>query len=155
MRTRSLPSLTLAVALLAGVAGGLALPTSAQASTYISVQIGPPPPPLERVPVARPGYVWAPGYYEWRAERYHWRPGHWERARAGQAYVPARWHAVGPRWEYRPAHWTPSPRARPQPRHAQRRSARPSAQPQHARPARVGPAPQRVQQVAGPAPHRH
>lgn len=111
MRTRSLPPLMLAAALLAGAAG-LALPTGARASTYISVQIGPPPAPVEVVPAARPGYVWAPGFYERRAERYHWRPGHWERARPGHVYVPARWHAVGPRWEHRPAYWQASKQAR-------------------------------------------
>lgn len=108
MTSRLFPRLLLAAALLAGATLGLALPKAAQAGTYISVQVGPPPLPVEVVPAARPGYVWAPGFYEWRAQRYHWRPGHWVRARLGQVYVPARWHAAGSRWEYRPAHWRAS-----------------------------------------------
>ena len=46
-----LKPLLLAAALMAG-AGGLALPTVAQAQPYISVQIGPPPPPRMEVAAA-------------------------------------------------------------------------------------------------------
>src|SRR6476620_12109866 len=41
-----------------------------------------PPPPAPRrevVPVDRPGYTWAPGYWEDRHDRYQWVSGRWVR----------------------------------------------------------------------------
>lgn len=105
MISRTLPSVLLTGALLA--AAGMALPAAAQAAAAISVRIGPPAAPVELVPAPRPGWVWAPGHYEWRAERYHWRPGHWVRARPGYEYVAPRWRADRGRWIYVPARWEP------------------------------------------------
>ncbi|WP_443089245.1 hypothetical protein [Xylophilus sp.] len=50
-----------------------------------------PPPP-------RPGFIWAPGYWEPRGHRYVWRTGHWERARPGY-----RWRA--PAYREHDGHW--------------------------------------------------
>lgn len=146
MTSRPFPRLLLAGALLAGAAFSFALPIAAQAATYISVQIGPPPMPVEVVPAARPGYIWAPGFYQWQAERYQWRPGHWERARPGQVYVPARWHAAGPRWEYRPAHWRASGPSRAQ-RHVRKPVPHRATVQRHQRPA-ARPANRGLQQVS-------
>ena len=41
-------------------------------------------------PSARPGYVWSPGYWDWRGHRHVWVNGHWERARHGYVYHDAR-----------------------------------------------------------------
>lgn len=69
----------------AAVAGTIALPAQAQVS--IGVQIGPtyapPPPQYEPVPVLQPGYVWVPGYWQWRDGRYVWRRGYREHGRPG------------------------------------------------------------------------
>jgi len=35
----------------------------------IRSRVAPPPPPVERF-APRPGFVWSPGYYEWRDGRY-------------------------------------------------------------------------------------
>ena len=50
---------------------------------YVDVRVGPPPPRHEAVPSARAGYVWAPGYWDYRGHRHVWVNGHWERARHG------------------------------------------------------------------------
>ena len=45
MNTATIKSALLAATVAVGSLAGLALPTAAQAQGYISVQIGPPPPP--------------------------------------------------------------------------------------------------------------
>ena len=84
----------------AGAAGSIALPAQAQVS--IGVQIGPtyapPAPQYEPVPVLQPGYVWVPGFWQWRDGRYVWRPGYREHGRPG-------YHWREPRWEQGPRGW--------------------------------------------------
>ncbi len=84
--------------------------STAHAQAYINVQIGPPPPPAHAVvPVARPGYVWAPGHYEWRHGNYVWTRGYWMRDRPGYAYSPPTWQRQGNGWAYHAARWDRSP----------------------------------------------
>jgi len=82
------------------VAASIAVPAQAQVS--IGVQIGPtyapPPPRYEAVPVMPPGYVWTPGYWQWRDGRYMWRPGYRVHGREG-------YHWREPRWEQGPRGW--------------------------------------------------
>lgn len=86
--------------LTAGGVASLAVPAQAQVS--IGVQIGPTmaPPALqyEPVPVLEPGYVWAPGYWQWREGRYVWRPGYRVHERPGYYYN-------APRWQQGPNGW--------------------------------------------------
>ena len=109
INTFSIRSTLLAAVVATGALAGLALPTTAQAAGYISVQIGPPPMRVEAVPVARPGWVWAPGHYEWQRGAYFWVPGAWVRERPGYAYVAPVWLQRGGAWEYRPARWDARP----------------------------------------------
>ena len=46
----------------------------AQVRVGIGVNLAPPPPRYERV-VVRPGYVWAPGYWQMRGRRHVWVAG--------------------------------------------------------------------------------
>lgn len=55
------------------------------------VRIAPPAPRYERVPRARPGYVWVPGHWSWRGNRHEWVRGDWVRARSGYVYAQPRW----------------------------------------------------------------
>ncbi len=79
----------------------------------IDVDIGPPPAPVvEYVPVAVPGYVWAPGYWMFNGHRHVWHPGAWTRARPGHSHVAGHWRQIGgrwylesPRWESQGSHW--------------------------------------------------
>ncbi len=78
-----------------GVAGSIA---PASAGIGISVDIAPPPPRVVEAPPPRPGYVWAPGYWDWDGRGYVWVDGRWEAARRGH-----RWHER--RWVERDHHW--------------------------------------------------
>ena len=80
---------------IAASAGTVALPASAN---VIVVQTAPPPPRDEVVPPPRHGYVWSPGYWDWRHGRHVWVRGHWEHERRGYVY-----HA--PTWVERDGHW--------------------------------------------------
>jgi hypothetical protein len=59
----------------------------------IGVDIGPPPPVVEYVPVAIPGHVWAPGYWAANGHRHVWKPGAWTRVRPGYSHVAGHWIA--------------------------------------------------------------
>lgn len=78
---------TLIAALLASSAAVFSLPAAAE----IYVNIAPPAPRYEVVPAPRHGYVWVPGYWDWRGNRHVWMKGHWERERHGYYWHPNRW----------------------------------------------------------------
>ena len=90
----------LAACLLTTGVASVAWPAQAQVS--IGVQIGPtmapPPPQYEAVPVMPSGYVWTPGYWQWREGGYAWRPGYRVHERPG-------YHWREPRWEQGPRGW--------------------------------------------------
>jgi hypothetical protein len=84
---------------------------AAQAQYTAIVSTAPPAPRHEVVPAARPGWVWAPGHYEWRGGEYAWIEGSWMRERAGYEYREPHWvqrgdgswYLVGNNWERRAA----------------------------------------------------
>ena len=90
-------------ALLASSAATFSIPASAE----IYVNIAPPAPRYEVVPAPRHGYVWAPGYWDWRHGRYHWVAGHYVRHRPGHYYEPVRWAYHDGRY-YRSGGWRDS-----------------------------------------------
>ena len=81
-----------------------ALPAAARTSVDFFVNVGPPPLRYEHVPTPRAGFIWLPGYWDWRHGRYHWVRGHWSRHRAGYFYQPVRWVGYGGRY-YRQGGW--------------------------------------------------
>lgn len=85
------------------IAATFAVAMPAAAAVYIDV--APPPLRYEVVPAPRAGWVWAPGFWEWRHGRHLWVPGHWVRERVGFVYAPARWVAYGPRWVFVRGGW--------------------------------------------------
>ena len=87
------------------IAASATISVSAVAATYIDVRVAPPPPRYEVVPAARPGYVWAPGYWDWTGRRHVWVNGHWERARHGYVYHEPRWVQDGDRWRLHRGAW--------------------------------------------------
>ncbi|MBV8531180.1 MAG: YXWGXW repeat-containing protein [Candidatus Eremiobacteraeota bacterium] len=102
----NLRSLLLACAL-GGAVCGVALPAAAQVYGGAYVQVGPPAPIYETVPVAPgTGYVWQPGYWTWNGYRYVWTRGHYVYPPYGGAvWHPGHW-AQGPYgWYWRPGHW--------------------------------------------------
>jgi hypothetical protein len=102
MNVKRLLVLTVAMAV---VLSALAFPPAASARVFIRAGIpvfGPPPPLRHEVVVVRPGpgYVWVPGYWDWRPvrHRYVWVSGVWRRP----PHVHAVW--VGPHVGYRHHH---------------------------------------------------
>lgn len=89
------------------------LPALAQPHISVIINTAPPAPIYERVPVARPGYVWAPGYWEWRGRRHDWIPGHYIAARPGYVYAPPSWHKRSGRWYMEPSRWDRGPHRGP------------------------------------------
>jgi hypothetical protein len=78
---------TILALLLASSATALSLPAAAE----IYVNIAPPAPRYEVVPAPRSGYVWVPGYWDWRGNHNVWAKGHRERERHGMYWHPNRW----------------------------------------------------------------
>ena len=96
-----------AVSTTAVVVPAMLSPTAAQASMNFGVTIGvpPPAPQYEVVPVPRPGYIWAPGYWGWERERHVWVPGRWMEARRGYHWVPDRWDHHEGNYRHERGHW--------------------------------------------------
>ena len=57
----------------------------------VDIRVGPPAPRYEVVPSPRAGYVWAPGYWDRRGNRYGWVQGNWVRERRGYVYTQPTW----------------------------------------------------------------
>jgi hypothetical protein len=95
------------ILLAAGVLGALAVPATSNASTPVVVSIGVAPPALryEAIPVARRGYVWVPGYWNWHRNRHVWVSGTWVRERRGYVYQPHRWEQRDGQWYMNRGRW--------------------------------------------------
>ena len=81
--------------------------TVAQPVRYDEIRIAPPPPRREAIPRSRHGYIWAPGHWEWRGQRYAWTPGVWIAERPGYAYAPPAWNQRDGRWQMEQGRWSP------------------------------------------------
>jgi hypothetical protein len=84
--------------------GAIAAPGLASA-IVVDVDVAPPPVRVETVPPARVGYVWAPGYWEYRGREHVWVGGRYIRERRGYHWVPDRWEQRGPHWHREAGHW--------------------------------------------------
>ena len=93
------------VLLAAGTLGAMSMPTVSEASSSVSLRIGPPPVRYEIVPDPRRGYVWVPGYWRWRGHHHVWVVGCWVRERRGYVYYPHRWEQRGERWYLHGGRW--------------------------------------------------
>lgn len=95
---------TLLAAGLAAASLGLApLPATAEVGIYLDV--APPAPRHEVLPPPRAGYVWQPGYWDWRRGRHVWVRGHWIRERPGMYWHPNRWEWRDGRWYLERGRW--------------------------------------------------
>jgi hypothetical protein len=65
----------------------------------------PPPPPIIEQVAARPGFLWAHGYWRWNGRDYAAVPGHWERVRAGYLYRHPHWERRPDGWHWRLGGW--------------------------------------------------
>jgi hypothetical protein len=89
-----------------GVLASATLATGALAApVYVDVRVAPPPPREEAIPVIRPGYVWVPGYWDWRGNRHVWVNGTWVHGRAGYHYAQPTWIHEGDHWRLQRGGW--------------------------------------------------
>ncbi|HEX8478212.1 MAG TPA: YXWGXW repeat-containing protein [Telluria sp.] len=99
----------LIASLLAGSFGAMSLPALAE---VVVVRQAPPAMREERQPGARHGYVWAPGHWEWRHNRYVWNKGMYVRERRGYTYNAPTWQERDGRWEMQRGGWARGQRDR-------------------------------------------
>ena len=93
-----------AVALIAGASAGFA-PEAPAAPVNVDIRVGPPQPRYELVPAPRRGYLWTPGYWNWRGNRHYWVAGTWARERPGYVYNHPAWVQNGDRWRLNRGAW--------------------------------------------------
>lgn len=79
--------------------------SSCHPRAHSRVLVGPPAAPVEIVPAPRVGFVWLPGYWDWRHGHHYWVAGRYVRPRPGFVYEPARWVEYGGRWRYTRPEW--------------------------------------------------
>lgn len=89
------------------IVGALFLSASLAAGAQVVVRIGPPPPPVEVIPVVpHPGWVWQPGFHRWDGFRYVWVPGHYARPPFfGARWIPGHWRPGPGGYVWIPGHW--------------------------------------------------
>ena len=86
-------------------ASAMIAPAVVSAGVVVDVDVAPPAPQVEVVPAARPGYVWAPGYWDYRAGGHVWVAGRWIGERRGWHWVPDHWEQRGPHWHHAVGYW--------------------------------------------------
>jgi hypothetical protein len=72
---------------------------------YDVIRIAPPEPRYERIPRARHGYVWVPGYWNWRGNRHEWVRGTWMPERPGYVYAQPSWRQRDGQWYLEQGRW--------------------------------------------------
>ncbi len=100
-------SLTLASLIAVGAAAFAPLPSMAQTDVQLYIGSAPPAPIYEHAPAVRRGYVWSPGYWDWRGHRHHWVRGSYIVERPGYVYAPPAWQERGGRWYMQQGGWAP------------------------------------------------
>jgi hypothetical protein len=83
--------------------GSVSIPAAARVDVFVNV--APPAPVVEVVPGPQVGFVWAPGFWEWRNGRHFWVAGHYIRHRPGYVYESGRWAEHGGRWAFTRPGW--------------------------------------------------
>lgn len=91
--------------LVAATLAGISIPAAARTNVDFYLNFGPPVAPVEYVPAPRLGFVWVPGYWDWRGHHHYWVRGHWVRHRHGYVYEPVRWVHRDGRYYYYRAGW--------------------------------------------------
>lgn len=95
----------LVAGMVAAALGSASFAANARASVEVFVNAPPPAPLVEVVPAPRAGFVWVPGFWEWRHHHHYWVRGHYVRHRPGFVYEPARWVDRGGGWYYTAPGW--------------------------------------------------
>ena len=99
------------IAACAASLGTISLPTIASSQVSVYFNVAPPPVRYEAVPAPRPGYLWAPGYWNAKNNHHVWQAGHWERERKGYYYAQPAWtEHDNNKWQLQHGHWNKSDR---------------------------------------------
>lgn len=85
--------------------GPLAAISLAHAGPLIDIEVAPPEPRVVVAPPPRHGFVWAPGFWEYRGHQHVWVDGHWERERPGYHWEAAHWVHHEGRYRFEEGHW--------------------------------------------------
>jgi hypothetical protein len=98
---------SIATALIFLALAGTACVSSPEPRTRVVVGIRgePPEPRVIVVPSTRAGYVYAPGYWQWRGNRYTWVEGRYVRERRGQVWVADHYDRRGNDYIFVRGHW--------------------------------------------------
>ena len=83
----------------------MAVVAPVHAQLNISINIAPPAPRYEVVPVMPPGFVWAPGYWAWHSDRHVWVGGRSIMQRTGYRWEPDRWEQRDHAYQRHPGYW--------------------------------------------------
>lgn len=92
----------LIAAMLASTLGSVALPAL---SANVIIETAPPPPRAEGIPAPRRGYVWAPGYWDYKNRHHVWVKGNWVPERKGYIYHQPRWEQRDGKWQMERGNW--------------------------------------------------
>jgi hypothetical protein len=95
---------TLLATMVAASVGSVTNVTTAAAAD-IYVEIAPPALRYEVVPAPRVGYVWTPGYWDWRGNRHVWVDGAYVIDRPGYYYERPQWIQREGRWYLQRGEW--------------------------------------------------
>lgn len=83
----------------------IAAPAEAKTDIDVFLNFGPPAVRYESVPGPRVGFVWTPGYWDWRGSAWIWIAGNYVRERPGYYWHEPQW-VHGPRgWYSQPGRW--------------------------------------------------
>jgi hypothetical protein len=88
------------------VAATLSVGSVSVATADVFVRVAPPAPRTEVMPAPRKGYVWTPGYWDYRAGRHIWVQGTYVREKHGYHYANPQWHERDGRWVLERGHWS-------------------------------------------------
>jgi hypothetical protein len=88
----------------AGMICAVATPLTSVAADF-SINIAPPAPRVEVVPVQPSGYTWSPGYWDYRNNAHVWVGGTSVQVREGYNYQPHRWVQHDGRWNLEQGHY--------------------------------------------------
>lgn len=86
-------------------------PDDVEPALDVDVSAADAPPPLlnyEQAPCPEEGYLWTPGYWNWRGAGYYWVPGAWvQPPRAGVLWTPGYWAFMGGSYVFHAGYWGP------------------------------------------------
>ncbi|MEP7155382.1 MAG: YXWGXW repeat-containing protein [Betaproteobacteria bacterium] len=101
---KSARNLLTAALIATGALGAVTIPQVSSAAV-VTIQVAPPPLRAERIPAARRGYVWVPGYWDWRGHRHVWVRGVYVKERRGYRYAPHQWVQRDGGWYMERGRW--------------------------------------------------